>query len=307
MQPTPLIAIVVAACRSQPVGTRARRRLAGKIGLGSLVATFGAGTFLAVASAPAATVTWRGLGTGVEYAAIAISPQPTIGDGRLHVVRIDPGKASLRPRFAAQLDGRSRTAREWCSEHGVVAAINAGMYDRDGSTHTGYLRTGDRTLSARWPASYQSILLLGPRRSNLPAATIRDARAGAGPAEFEDYSTVIQNLRLIRGPGVNVWPQSARRWSEAAIAEDRDGRILFLFSRSPFTMHDFNAMLLGHSLGIVRAMHAEGGPEASLSVHGPGIDLDLAGSYETGFNESDANPVQWRLPNVLTVEVTSRE
>ncbi|MBV8202615.1 MAG: phosphodiester glycosidase family protein, partial [Acidobacteria bacterium] len=106
--------------------------------------------------------------------------------------------------------------------------------------------------------------------------------------------------------GVNVWQQSARRWSEAAIAQDREGRILFLFSRSPLTMHDFNALLLGLPLAIVRAMHVEGGPEASLSVHAPGIDLDLAGSYETGFNESDANPAQWPLPNVLTVEAGRR-
>jgi hypothetical protein len=260
----------------------------------------------ALASVPAGAVNWHGLGAGVEYAAIAIVPKPEIGDGRLHVVRIDPAKATLRPRLAAQLDGRSRTAREWCSGPGIVAAINAGMYGRDGSTHTGYLRTGNRTLSAHWPASYQSILLLGPRQANLPAATIRDAGAGARPAAFDDFDTVIQNLRLLRGPGVNVWQQSDRRWSEAAIAQDREGRILFLFSGSPFTMHDFNALLLGLPLGIVRAMHGEGGPEASLSVHGPGIDLDLAGSYETGFNENDINLTQWRLPNVLTVEPGGR-
>ena len=37
-------------------------------------------------------------------------------------------------------------------------------------------------------------------------------------------------------------------------------------------------------------MHVEGGPEASLSVHAGGVDLDLNGSYETGFNENDDEP-----------------
>ena len=48
-------------------------------------------------------------------------------------------------------------------------------------------------------------------------------------------------------------------------------------------------------------MHVEGGPEASLSIHAGGIDLDLNGSYETSFNENDGEKKQWPLPNVLGV------
>jgi hypothetical protein len=38
--------------------------------------------------------------------------------------------------------------------------------------------------------------------------------------------------------------------------------------------------------GIERTMHAEGGPEASLSIVAGGFHLDLAGSFEAGFNEN---------------------
>jgi hypothetical protein len=248
---------------------------------------------------------WRSLGPGAEYAAIALSPKPTLGDGLLHVVRVDPSQATLRVRMAALLDGRPRTAREWCDNPRIVAVINAGMYDRDLSTHIGFLRVGDRIGSARWVSTYRSILLLGARRPHLPAATIRDVPPDARAADFADYDMVIQNLRLIRDPAVNVWTASDRRWSEAAIALDRQGRILFLLCRSPFTMHDFNALVTALPLGVTRAMHVEGGPEASLSVRGPGIEVDLAGSYETGFNPSDDSKRQWPLPNVLTVEVGS--
>jgi hypothetical protein len=47
-------------------------------------------------------------------------------------------------------------------------------------------------------------------------------------------------------------------------------------------------------------MHAEGGPEASLSVRGA-VKLDLSGSFETGFVENDLNMRQWAIPNVLGV------
>jgi hypothetical protein len=258
----------------------------------------------AAANGPRASV-WRSLGPGAEYAAIALSPKPVIGDGLLHVVRVDPSQATLRVRMAAQLDGRPRTAREWCDNPRIVAVINAGMYDRDLSTHIGFLRVGDRVGSARWVSRYNSILLLGARRPHLPAATIRDLPSDGRAADFADYDTVVQNLRLIRDPAVNVWAQSDRRWSEAAIALDRRGRILFLLCRSPFTMHDFNALVTALPLGVTRAMHVEGGSEASLSVRGPGIEVDLSGSYETGFNPSDDSKRQWPLPNVVTVEAGS--
>ena len=258
------------------------------------------------AAAPNAAPAWRTLGPGVDYVAIAISPRPTIGDGLLHVVRVDPARAALRTRLAAEAGGGARTARQWSEGPRIAAVINAGMYATDFSTHVGYLRVGERVHSRRWLSEYQSVLLLGPRRPSLPAAAIRDARRDDTAAAFADYDTVIQNLRLVRDPGVNVWTQSSRRWSEAAIALDREGHILFLFCRSPFTMHDFNALLTRMPLGIVRAMHVEGGPEASLSVHGPGIALDLAGSFETGFRESDDNDHQWPLPNVVVVEVKAR-
>jgi hypothetical protein len=66
-------------------------------------------------------------------------------------------------------------------------------------------------------------------------------------------------------------------------------------------MRDFNGYLLKLPLDITQAMHLEGGPEASLSIHAGGVDLDLSGSYETGFLPDNSNRVQWPLPNVLGV------
>jgi len=51
---------------------------------------------------------------------------------------------------------------------------------------------------------------------------------------------------------------------------------------------------------VEKLMHVEGGPEASHSIHGGGVDLDLAGSFETGFLEADTNRRQWPIPNVVT-------
>jgi hypothetical protein len=153
-------------------------------------------------------------------------------------------------------------------------------------------------------SKYHSLLLLDPRAEGLPAADMVDV-SGASATDFDRYGTVVQNLRLIRAPGVNVWQKRSRAWSEAALAQDRDGKLLLLFSRTPLVMHDLNRELLGLGLGIQRAMHLEGGPEASLSLSGGGVELDLSGSFETGFNENDGNPGQWPLPNIIGVEAVA--
>jgi hypothetical protein len=66
-------------------------------------------------------------------------------------------------------------------------------------------------------------------------------------------------------------------------------------------MRDFNDLLLKLPLDVAGAMHVEGGPEASLSIHVPGLDLDLSGSYESNFLPDDSNAEQWKIPNVLGV------
>lgn len=70
--------------------------------------------------------------------------------------------------------------------------------------------------------------------------------------------------------------------------------------RAPHSMAEFNRIVLAQPLGVVAAMHVEGGPEASLSLRGP-LRMDLNGSYETDFNERDDQSQQWEIPNVLGV------
>ena len=211
-------------------------------------------------------------------------------------MRIEPQKVRLAVRAASALDGRNRTAGQWADDFKDTAVINAGMYDTDFSTHTGYLRVNKHINSRAWTRKYKSVFTIGPGR----AAVIKDALTR--PKNLAQHSAVAQNLRLIAGPGKNVWAKNQQKWSEAALAMDRNGRILFLFSRTPYSMRRLNQILLASHLQITHAQHLEGGPEASLSIRSKNLNLDLSGSYETGFNENDNNREQWPLPNVIAVD-----
>jgi hypothetical protein len=166
----------------------------------------------AVASAPSPSDTlWRQVANGVEYAAMPLEPEVSVGDGRLHVVRVDPSRARLRALAASRVGGGARTAREWREQSGLVAVINAGMFGADHTTHTGFFRQGEHVNSSRWVAAYRSTLVFGPQTAGLPPAAIHDDVGGDRP----DYETVVQNLRLIKAPGVGVWAEQRWPWTTA--------------------------------------------------------------------------------------------
>jgi len=257
-----------------------------------LAAVPAAALVLLTAASPLGGVQWRHLQTGVELAVIGARDP-------LYVVRIDPHRARLQAALASE-SGTPRTAGEWCQTAGLSVAINLGMFQSDGRSNVGYLRHASHLNNGRWNA-YRSVLALNPKDLSRPPLVWRDLDQTSATADLSGYDLVLQNLRLIADDRKNVWAASGKRWSEAAIAVDSHDRLLFLFSRAPYAMRDFNQFILGLPLDITRAMHVEGGPEASLSIHAEGVNLDLCGSHETGFRADDSNHEQWPLPNVLGV------
>lgn len=246
---------------------------------------------------------WRSLAPGMDLGTFAAAKPSGIGDARITVLRMDPALWDL------ELVGRSRsgeaagrTARQWSEDRKLAAAINAGMFAADYKTHVGYLRYREHVNSSQ-VNDYQSVAAFDPRRSDLPRFRIFDLDVPGVTMQtvLRDYASAVQNLRLIKRPGVNRWGQQPKKWSEAALGEDDQGRILFIFSRSPFSMHDLNRELLALGIGLVSAQHVEGGPEAQLYLHVGNVELELFGSYETSFREDDGNAVPWPIPNVLGV------
>jgi len=252
------------------------------------------------AGASAPTISWRVLQPGVEYTSIVAGKMASGEAGRLYVVRIDPGRARVTAALASEEHGKRRTAAEWCRDSKLAVAINMGMFQNDGQSNVGYLRHGAHNNNARWN-DYNSVLALNPADRSRPRALWIDRDQNNAGQQLANYEIVVQNLRLITASRRNVWSVNNKRWSEAAIAMDSKGRVLFLFTRAPWSMREFNELILNLPLDVAGAMHVEGGPEASLSIHTGGVNLDLAGSFETGFWPDDSNQKQWPIPNVLGV------
>ena len=251
---------------------------------------------------------WQTLAPGMQIRRLQTAKQSMLGDSKITVVRIDPALWELDLVGVVQTgEAAGHTAREWAQKHKYAAVINAGMFETDNKTHLGYMRIRDRVWNGKVNA-YQSVLAFGPREGkNVPPFRIfdLDATKGSLPSVLDDYASAVQNLRLIKRPGTNQWGKQTREWSEAAVGEDRDGNVLFIYSRSPFSMHDLNQELLASGIGVVAAQHMEGGPEAQLYIHAGTTELEMFGSYETSFKENDENSAAWPVPNVIGVRPRS--
>jgi hypothetical protein len=246
---------------------------------------------------------WQSLAPGMDLGTFAASQPSSSGDSRITVLRIDPDLWSLE--FIGQsLTGESRgqTARLWSKNHQLTAAINAGMFATDYRTHLGYLRFRNHLNNDNVNA-YQSVAAFDPRREGLPRFRIFDLDSPGVSMEtiLRDYASAIQNLRLIQRPGINRWVQQEKKWSEAALGEDESGRILFIFCRSAYTMHDLNNELLDLDIGLVAAQHLEGGPQAQLYINNGKLKFEISGSHGRSFLDNDDNSAAWPIPNVLGV------
>ena len=226
---------------------------------------------------------WQRLAPGLELARFEAS------DAVVEVLRIDPGRWETVALAVSDHGGRNRTMRRWATEFDLTAVINAGMYATDLRTHTGYFHTGDHVNNPRWvQRDYRQAACFEPREAGLPRFLLQDLDAVPESTFVQQYDIVVQNLRLIRKPRENRWRPQSRRWAEACLGEDADGRMLWIYCRSPLDMHTFNDILLGLPLDLVAAQHLEGGEQARLWLNsGPGVD-----------QTTDSGPT---LPNVLGI------
>mgnify|MGYP001814285532 FL=1 len=246
---------------------------------------------------------WQSLAPGMDLGTFQASRLSNAGDSRITILRIDPALWSLEF-IGLSLDGGSngRTARQWSKAHHLTAAINAGMYGTDYRTHVGYLRFREHVNNDNVNA-YKSVAAFDPRRDGLPHFRIFDLDSPGVSMEtiLQDYASLVQNLRLIKRPGQNRWSQQKKTWSEAALGEDASGRILFIFCRSPYSMHDLNNELLSLGIGLVAAQHLEGGPQAQLYINVGEVEFEVSGSHGTSSRENDDISISWPIPNVLGV------
>jgi len=264
---------------------------------------------IAIIQESAVTHGWKQLAPGMDLLNLVAKNHDTSGDSHITIVRFDPQIWELVFLGLSQTGVSSgKTAREWCKSHKLIAAINAGMFADNYKTHVGYLSSKDHMNNSH-VNNYQSVLAFDPKEGKvIPPFRIYDLDESGITIEsiLNDYNSAIQNLRLIKKPGKNQWNNQNGEWNEAAIGEDKGGRILFIYSRSPLSMHDLNQELLTSGIDIVAAQHLEGGFEAQLYLKQGDVEIDLFDIYDANSNEGNGNSRAVPIPNILGIRLRSK-
>jgi hypothetical protein len=230
---------------------------------------------VAILAAPQHATTWKTLAPGMELRELDVSAKHP-GSRPIVVLRMDPTRWELTlVTRTGTGDSSSHSARDWAREHRLTAAINAGMYATDGVTHVGYMAC-DGHVHSKIINGYRSVAAFAPKWAGEPPFRLFDVKGRADVQALRSrYGCLVQNLRLVQRSGRSRWSPQPKKWSEAALGEDRQGRILFLYSPTPFSMHDLIEALLASDLGLVAAQHLEGGAQAQLYVDGESFGAGL--------------------------------
>lgn len=241
---------------------------------------------------------WTPLAPGIELGSFVIDPPGEAPPAPVRVARVDPARAELVVLSASNTpERRGKSARAWAKEAGLVAVLNASMFQTDHLTSTHHLASRGHVNNG---AAFRerSVIALDPRRGP-PHAKFFDASCDALPEAGAQYQTLIEGIRMLSCTGEIVWKRQPKQWSHAVIGLDQEGRVLLIHMRAPMVTRDFVEALRALPLGLRQLQYAEGGPEAQLFVSDGARVGEWVGSFETGFLEDDSNFIAWPVPNVL--------
>jgi len=267
--------------------------MAGRTGL---ITTAAAVLAAAAVVESAAAEPWRELEPGLDLAEVS-APADDADDRSLHVLRIDTERYDLvLLNASATEEGELHTARSWSRDHGLVAAVNASMYQQDYRTSVSLMRTRDHVNNS-YVSKDNTVLAFDPLDDQAARAVLIDRTCDDFESLSARYGSLVQGIRMVSCHGNNTWSQQRRRHATAAIGVDGAGRILLIYCERPMTTHDLIDRLIAAPLGLVRCMYAEGGPPSQLYVNAGGEEHEYVGGIVGGSRLGDAYPV----PNVLGV------
>jgi hypothetical protein len=245
---------------------------------------------------------WQKLENGLYIGTFEPKKRSKIYHEKIVVLKIDPKVLSLKLGLASAHGRKLRTAKQWCTEFGLLAAINASMYQSsDFLKSTGYMRNYDHVNNAHIHKDYGALLLFNPIEVSLPEVQMVDRRVQKNwKSLMRKYHSVVQNYRMISNGRKAVWPKRIVMHRIAAVGMDQEDHVLFILSRALYSTHDFINVLLSLQIGIKSAMYVEGGPEATLYLN---LDRDgtqpakgPGGNLTRHIDESPSS-----LPNVIGI------
>lgn len=240
--------------------------------------------------------------SGLYYFEVQANPVTEVGDYKVDILMIDPKYFEFGFALASQNDSTEKQAPEWCLNYNFNGVINAGMYHANKSlSAVGFLKNGTHINQSNDHNGHRMVAAFNPRKIGLKEFDIFDLNKTNLSDIQESYYMLFQSIRMIDGDGKPVYwsSKNTKRMSLATLGITDDGKVLYFFSRSPFSANEFTDFMLSLPFNVKSAMYLEGGPETSLYVYHDDFCLQRYGSYVSGSFAHDRNDKFWTIPNML--------
>lgn len=244
--------------------------------------------------------TWQKIDTGLSYTEVIAPLKTNIDDNKIQLLKIDPTYYDFHLESCKEDKSDPKTAPQWAKEKGFIAVFNAGMYQMDYATNTGHMKDYGFINNPQFNKD-KSVLVFNPSKKNLPNVQIIDSDCQQRSKILPHYASATQSIRMLSCQQQNVWSQQKRYWSMVVVGVDKYGHVLFCFTRSPHSVHDFVEMLVKIDIDIHQLMYLEGGSEASFVIRHPNLTVSNMGSFETDFMPDNSNLRFWKIPNIIGI------
>ncbi len=245
------------------------------------------------------------LQTGLEFIEY-VSPLSTFsGDSKIQILRIDPAYYDFELYNSTAIDGINRTAREWADTFNLVATINAGMYNlKDYLTNRGFMKNFLHYNNPKKDKNWGAALGFNAKDATVAPFEIYDLTCTKWEDVEPHYNTVIQSMRIFDCYGTaQPWKKRAKLTSSLCIlALDSKYRVLFIFTRSLYSMSQFIQIMQQMPLDVKKAVYMEGGPESSMYICSGEFERELFGNYITNYFQIKNNEKIWKLPNIIGIK-----
>ena len=250
---------------------------------------------------------WQELAPGLDLGIFSAPLPSEIGDSKIRVLRIDPQRYKFRLLSASAFEnGRALSAKQWSQQNGLVAAINASMYQEDYKSSVSLMRSGAHINNPRLSKD-MTILAFDSKSAEVPLVKIIDRECEDFQVWQKKYRTMVQSIRMISCTGKNVWTKQPQKWSTAAIGVDERDRVLFIHVSSPYSTHDLIDILKKLPLSISRAMYAEGGPQAQLYINIGDHEHEFVGNYDIEIQGNMKKLISRPVPNVVGISLKTNK
>jgi|GEM_PF-370458 len=210
---------------------------------------------------------WQEVIPGLELARLKVFRFIRLGENELIIVRVDADRFDLIPySFQEVNEARPLSIEEWA---GVlpqsVFLVNAGFFYPD-YRHLGLLFKKGHGWGSSWHPTWKGLFLSGGPRGNQehPAAIILDLEKEPFDLDNSLYPYAVQSFMLLDRDGRPRVKQTDSLASRTAVAQDFEGRILFIFVPGACTLYELALLLKTSDLGIKEAMCLDGGFEAQF-------------------------------------------